>query len=83
MNNASAEVYLLDHAQHFIIINITTGSPNKHGNSMTILNSSTLPLFAGTQPLHTFIVQCTTYLGGGRHTVDIVTEFPCFWDSLY
>ena len=45
-------------------------SPNKHGNSVTILNNSTLPLLAGSQPLRTFILQPS------RAEVDyIVTEF--------
>ena len=35
-----------------------TVRPNKHENSVTMLkNLSTLPLLAGSQPLHTFILQ--------------------------
>ena len=51
-----------------------TVSPNKHGNSVTILNLSTLPCVAGTQPLHTFILQ-PSWVEVDK--INIVTEFPC------
>ena len=48
--------------------------PNKHGNSVTILNYSTSAWLAGTQPLHTFILQPSW---AEVDKLNIVTEFPC------
>ena len=53
-----------------------TMRPNKHENSVTMLkNLSTLPLLAGRQPLHIFILQpsWTEIDKLDRHY-----EFPCF-----
>ena len=53
---------------------IHTVCPNKNGNSVTILNYSTSPWLAGTQPLNIFILQPS---GAEVDKLNIVTEFPC------
>ena len=55
-------------------------SPNKHGNSVTILNKSTSAWLARMQPLNTFILQ-PTWVEVDK--LNIISEFPCFWDSLF
>ena len=49
--------------------------PNKHGNSVTILNLSTSAWIGSTQPLITFILQPSW---AEVDDLNIVTEFPCF-----
>ena len=48
--------------------------PNKHGNSLTILNLSTSAWLSGTHFLNTFILQPSW---AEVDQLNIVTEFPC------
>ena len=52
----------------------TTVCPNKHGNSVTMLNLSTSACLACTQPLNTFILQ-TSWTEVDK--LNIVIEFLC------